>query len=120
MNNGDDLRGTINLNGEFLGISSLAIFSAPVYLRLVLLILIGVMFFYRTRADSLAVRRSLEGLAASEKDEPDLLQQFNRFFFGFTVSRRNQSAYWIGFMIFLITLADSIFVSVRALVAGFL
>lgn len=78
----------VNINGEFLGISSLAVYSAPWYLQLVLLMLVVALFVAKVSRDS----KQLKKLSASyESDELDeLLSDVNKAFFGFTVPTKTK------------------------------
>lgn len=97
---------TFNLNGEFLGISALAIYSAPWYLQLPLLLLVVQLFFLKISRHSREIKNLVNQPDSSHKDEIDeFLSKINYLFFGFAVPRKNVSAYWIGFVIYLITLA---------------
>ena len=73
----------VNINGEFLGISSLAIYSAPWFLQVILLMLVVALFIAKVSRDS----RYLNNL--SEPDSGDefnkFLSEVNRAFFGFSV-----------------------------------
>ena len=96
----------LNLNGEFLGVTSMAAYSAPWYLQVLLLILVGALFYVKVVQDSKSFRQILTDLTDDEDDEYlELLSELNRLFFGFTVARKNVLVYWIGFLIFLISLA---------------
>ncbi len=96
----------LNLNGEFLGVTSMAAYSAPWYLQVLLLMLVGALFYVKVVQDSKAFRQILTDLTDDEDDEYlELLSDLNRLFFGFTVARKNVLVYWIGFLIFLISLA---------------
>ena len=94
----------LNLNGEFLGVTSMAAYSAPWYLQVVLLTLVGVLFYVKVAQDSKPFQQLLTDLTDEEDDDyTALLNELNRLFFGFTVARKNVLVYWIGFLIFLIT-----------------
>ncbi len=96
----------LNLNGEFLGVTSMAAYSAPWYLQVLLLILVGALFYVKVVQDSKSFRQILTDLTDDEDDQYlELLSELNRLFFGFTVARKNVLVYWIGFLIFLISLA---------------
>ena len=96
---------TINLNGEFLGISSLAIYSAPWYLQIPLLLLVALMFFVKISRHSKEIKEFTEKTIAETKNEVDeVLSEINYLFFGFAAAGRNIAAYWIGFLIYAITL----------------
>lgn len=92
----------INLDGEFLGISSLAIYSAPWYLQLVLLLLVATLFTIKIIQKSKSIRALVKQAETDEVEQ--LLGQINRAFFGISVPAKNLTAYWIGFLIYLITL----------------
>lgn len=92
----------VNINGEFLGISSLAIYSAPWFLQLVLLFLVVALFIVKISRDSKQLKKMN---LSSDGDEFDrLLSDVNRIFFGFSVPTKSLAAYWIGFTIYLVTL----------------
>ena len=94
----------LNLNGEFLGVTSMAAYSAPWYLQVLLLILVGALFYVKVAQDSKHFQQILADLTDDEDDDyTALLNELNRLFFGFTVARKNVLVYWIGFLIFLIT-----------------
>ena len=100
----------INLNGEFLGVSALAIYSAPWFLQLPLLFLVATLFFVKISSHSKEIKSLSAQVNPSERDELDvLLSKINYVFFGFAVPRKNLSAYWIGFAIYLITLCYACF-----------
>ena len=42
----------LNLNGEFLGVTALAVYSAPWFLQPLLIILVGMMFLFKVFEDS--------------------------------------------------------------------
>lgn len=98
----------LNLNGEFLGITSLAIYSAPWYLQLLLLVLVGLMFFVKIAQQSKRYRERLgatrDDPTTDEVDEMDeIAEEVNRVFFGFSVARRRLPVYWLGASIYVIT-----------------
>ena len=94
----------LNLNGEFLGVTSMAAYSAPWYLQVVLLLLVGALFYVKVAQDSKSFKQLLADLTDDEDDDyTALLNELNRLFFGFTVARKNVLVYWIGFLIFFIT-----------------
>lgn len=96
---------TFNLNGEFLGISSLAIYSAPWYLQLPLLLLVALLFFVKVSRHSKEIKIYVNKAETTIDDEiEELLSKINYLFFGLAVPRKNVTAYWIGFVIYLITL----------------
>ena len=96
---------TINLNGEFLGISSLAIYSAPWYLQIPLLMLVALLFFVKISRHSKEIKAVTEKTIAETKDEIDeVLSEVNYLFFFFFAPGKNVAAYWIGFLIYVITL----------------
>lgn len=92
----------VNLNGEFLGISSLAIYSAPWFLQVVLLMLVVALFIAKVSRDSKQLSNLAESNPGDEFDQ--FLSDVNRVFFGFSVPTKNLVAYWIGFLIYLVTL----------------
>lgn len=96
----------VNINGEFLGISSLAVYSAPWFLQLILLMLVVALFITKVSGDS----KQLKALEASDNgDEVDkFLSSVNKAFFGFAVPTKNLTAYWIGFLVYLITLVYAV------------
>ena len=94
----------LNLNGEFLGVTAMAAYSAPWYLQVVLLLLVGALFYVKVAQDSKSFKQILADLTDDEDDDyTALLNELNRLFFGFTVAKKNVLVYWIGFLIFLIT-----------------
>lgn len=92
----------VNVNGEFLGISSLAIYSAPWFLQIVLLMLVVALFIAKASRDSRQLKKLIESDAGSEFDK--FLSDVNKAFFGFSVPSKNLAAYWIGFLIYVVTL----------------
>ncbi len=92
----------ININGEFLGISSLAIYSAPWFLQGVLLMLVVALFLSKVSRDSKQLKELTKSNSGDDFDK--FLSDVNRVFFGFSVPTRNLAAYWLGFMIYLVTL----------------
>ncbi|GAA5315493.1 MAG: hypothetical protein AseanaTS_06980 [Candidatus Pelagadaptatus aseana] len=92
----------ININGEFLGISSLAIYSAPWFLQLLLLMLVVALFIIKTSRDSRQLNRLVKKQESDELD--DFIADINRAFFGFAVPTKNLAAYWVGFLIYLVTI----------------
>ena len=104
------LEETINLYGEFLGISSLAIYSAPWFLQLPLLILVALLFFVKISQHSKEIKSFTENTISESTDEMDeFLSEINYLFFGFAVPGKNVLAYWIGFLIYIITLIYVLF-----------
>ena len=104
-------RESLNMQGEFLGVTAMACYSAPWFLQIVLLILIGYMFISKIRANSRRARRLFAEMKQEVDDDHEqdhILQDFNRLFFGFTVAKRNLTAYWTGFSIYAITCTYSI------------
>ena len=95
----------LNLNGEFLGVTSMAAYSAPWHLQV--LMLVEVLFYVKVVQDSKAFRQVLTDLTDDDQ-YLELLSELNRLFFGFTVSRKNVLVYWIGFLIFLISLTYAV------------
>ena len=57
----------VNINGEFLGISSLAIYSAPWFLQIVLLMLVVAMFIAKVSRDSRNLKKLSESSAGDEQ-----------------------------------------------------
>ena len=118
------LKQRLNLQGEFLGVTSLACYSAPWFLQVPLLLVIAAMFFAKVADNSKTARQELEHLAHAEQDEDEddaltMLQDFNRLFFGFTVSKKNQASYWGGFLLFLITFVFAVIQTAIRLLAMF-
>ncbi len=106
----EKLEETINLNGEFLGISSLAIYSAPWYLQFPLLVLVALLFFVKISRHSREIKKYTDQSRNDNSDEVDeFLSQINHLFFGFAVPVKNVAAYWIGFLIYIITLVYALF-----------
>ena len=71
--------------------------------------LVGALFYVKVVQDSTSFRQILTDLTDDEDDEYlELLSELNRLFFGFTVARKNVIVYWIGFLIFLISLAYAV------------
>lgn len=101
----------LNLNGEFLGVTSLAVYSAPWYLQLPLILLVGLMFLFKLIGDSRSLRQRINTRASGEEDEgyEAMLEEVNRIFFGLTVVRSNLPVYWMGTLIFVITLIYSLY-----------
>ena len=67
--------------------------------------LVGALYYVKVVQDSKSFRQILTDLTDDEDDEYlELLSDLNRLFFGFTVARKNVLIYWIGFLIFLISL----------------
>lgn len=99
------LEDRLNLNGEFLGVTALAVYSAPWYLQIPLLVIVGALFYSKVAQDSGSFRRELTELGGTEEEDQylELLNQLNRFFFGFRVAKKDLPAYWLGFLIFLVT-----------------
>ena len=107
----------LNLNGEFLGVTAMAAYSAPWYLQVVLLLLVGLLFYVKVAQDSKAFKQLLADLTDEEDDDlTNLLNELNRLFFGFTVAKKNVLVYWIGFIIFLITFVYAVIETVAHLV----
>jgi len=97
----------LNLNGNIHGVMSMAAYSAPWYLQV--LLLVGALFYVKVVQDSKAFRQILTDLTDDEDDQYlELLSELNRLFFGFTVARKNVLVYWIGFLIFLISLTYAV------------
>jgi hypothetical protein len=95
------LEDRVNMNGEFLGISSLAIYSAPWFLQGLLLILVVALFIAKVRRDSIQLNKLAESQSNDDLDK--FLSDVNRAFFGFSVPTKNLDAYWVGFSIYLVT-----------------
>ncbi len=71
--------------------------------------LVGALFYVKVVQDSKAFRQILTDLTDDEDDQYlELLSELNRLFFGFTVARKNVLVYWIGFLIFLISLTYAV------------
>ncbi len=99
----------LNLNGEFLGVTSMAVYSAPWFLKVGLLVLVGFLFYIKIAQDSKNFKVELVEIADEDQSHYlKLMNDFNRFFFGFTVARKNMPVYWLGFSIFAITFAFSV------------
>lgn len=97
----------MNLNGEFLGITSIGVYSAPWFLQLVLLLIIGAMFYYKMVNHSRSLKQDLTIAYNYIQQSPDLLESLKSYenkFLGFTTSKDNIPSYWGGFAIFGITL----------------
>ncbi|MEM7019875.1 MAG: hypothetical protein AAF512_21375 [Pseudomonadota bacterium] len=95
----------LNLNGEFLGISTLAVYSAPWFLHLPLLFLVAILFFSKISGYSKELEQMTKAVDENSEDDLEaLLGYMNYTFFGFAVPRKNLTAYWMGFMIFLVSL----------------
>ncbi|MCW8877903.1 MAG: hypothetical protein OQK04_16395 [Kangiellaceae bacterium] len=97
----------VNLDGEFLGVSSLAIYSAPWYLQLILLLLVATLFTTKIIRKSKSIQVLVQ--QAATNDVELMLRQVNRAFFGISVPAKNLTAYWIGFLIYLITLGYAVY-----------
>lgn len=99
---------TKNLNGELLGISALIIYSVPLSLQLMFLALVALLFFLKVARQS---KETQALLAEFSDEEPDKVQEFlskpNHVFLGFAVRGEDVAPYWIGLLIFAITLAYS-------------
>ncbi len=94
----------INLNGEFLGISALAIYSAPWFLQLPLLLLVVLLFLAKISRHSKEIKQLSDRIRAESKSEVDeILSEISYLFFGFAVPGKTLLAYWVGFLIYLIT-----------------
>lgn len=100
-----DIEEQLNLNGEFLGVTSMAAYSAPWFLQVPLLVLVGLLFYVKIAHESKDFRTKLQAMGADEEGDEllALLNRFNRWFFGFTVAKKNMYVYWLGFLIYLIT-----------------
>ena len=107
MNEGKKL----NLNGEFLGVTALAVYSAPWFLQPLLIILVGLMFLSKVLEDSKGYIRKEKQQEATHEDEEleEVLSEVNRIFFGLTVARDDLPVYWMGTLIFVVTLLYSFF-----------
>lgn len=97
----------LNINGEFLGVTSMAAYSAPWFLQLPLLMLVGALFVAKVTQESRRYRRELADEDEGE-DYLELLNSLNRMFFGFRVAKRQLPAYWISSLIYLITLVYAV------------
>ena len=97
----------VNLDGEFLGVSSLAIYSVPWYLQLALLLLVATLFTIKI----IQKLKSIEALAhqATTNEVELLLRQVSHAFFGISVPVKNLTSYWIGFLISLIALCYAVY-----------
>ncbi|MBN2017002.1 MAG: hypothetical protein JW794_02540 [Candidatus Cloacimonetes bacterium] len=99
----------LNLNGEFLGVTSMAVYSAPWFLKVGLLVLVGFLFSVKIAQDSKNFKEELDEIAEEDQDDYlKLMNDFNKFFFGFTVAKKNLPVYWLGFAIFAITFVFSV------------
>lgn len=108
----------VNLNGEFLGISALAVYSAPWFLQIPLLLLVALLFALKVAIHSGEIQALTGAMRSSDADELDqFLSRINYAFFGFAVPRKNLSAYWTGFAIYLITLSYAIYNQIAHLMA---
>lgn len=103
-------RNRLNLNGEFLGVTSLAVFSAPWFLQPPLTILVGLMFIFKVLDDAKEYRNELETSPAKAEDEDleEAIEEVSRVFFGITVAQEDLPVYWMGTLLFAITLIYSI------------
>lgn len=101
-----DDESNLNLNGEFLGVTSMAVYSAPWFLQVPLIVLVGLLFFAKVAQGSKRLRAVMDELSAKEDEDEEvekLVGEVNRIFLGFTVDRENLPGYWIGAAIYLIT-----------------
>lgn len=106
----------LNLNGEFLGVTSMAVYSAPWFLKVGLLVLVGFLFSVKIAQDSKHFKVELEDIAEDDQDDYlKLMNDFNKFFFGFTVAKKNLPVYWLGFSIFTITFIYSVIETITKL-----
>lgn len=101
----------LNLNGEFLGVTSLAVYSAPWFLQPPLIVLVGMMFVFKVVGDSRGFRKTIDAHAQrGDEDELDaILSDVNRIFFGLTVAREDLPNYWMGTLMFIVTLLYSLY-----------
>ena len=100
----------INMNGEFLGISALAIYSAPWYLQIPLLALVVALFLSKVSRHSKEILELSEAAESKQRGDFDhFLSGVNRAFFGFAVHGANLTAYWTGFAIYLVTVGYAIY-----------
>ena len=97
----------VNINGEFLGISALAVYSAPWFLQLLLLMLVVALFFIKLFRDSSQLRAFTK--AINDEESEHYFDNVSRAFFGFTVTTKNVAAYWVGFLIYIVTLFYAIY-----------
>ncbi len=104
-----DIEERLNLNGEFLGVTSMAVYSAPWFLKVGLLVLVGFLFSVKIAQDSKNFKIGLAEIAEEDQSRNlKLMNDFNKFFFGFTVARKNMPVYWLGFSVFAITFVFSV------------
>lgn len=101
----------LNLNGEFLGVTSMAVFSAPWFLQTPLIVLVGLLFMVKVAQSSRYFRQAMDELANADEEQEyeQAMLAFNRIFFGFTVARHHLPVYWIGTAIYLVTAAFSVY-----------
>lgn len=105
-----NLNNKLNLNGEFLGISSLAVYSAPWFLQFTLTLIIGVLFYYRVTEHSRNLVKDIE-MMYNKMEDPNFVnyvKSYQKKFLGLHVNMENVPSYWGGFALFIITLIFSI------------
>jgi hypothetical protein len=67
--------------------------------------LVAQLFLLKISCHSREIKSFRDDKAAHEKgDVEEFLSGINYLFFGFAVPRRNVAAYWVGFIIYLVTL----------------
>ncbi|ETW96670.1 MAG: hypothetical protein ETSY1_25670 [Candidatus Entotheonella factor] len=113
-----DTEQRLNLNDEFLGMTSLAAYSAPWFLQVLLLILVGLLFYCKVAHNSRHLhaqthhhnqqQHNQHKQQVSEAEYIVIMNELNHLFFGFAVERKHVPIYWIGFTIFLITLGYAV------------
>jgi len=66
--------------------------------------------------DSKNFKEELEDIAEDDQDDYlKLMNDFNKFFFGFTVAKKNLPVYWLGFAIFAIKVVFSVIETITIL-----
>lgn len=98
----------VNLAGEFLGVTALSTFSAPWFLRVPLLVIIGGMFFVKIYRLSKRLRRFEK---QNDTEDINSLEALNQRFFGFHLPADRTLNYWGGFALWGITFIYSIAVT---------
>jgi len=101
----------MNLHGEFLGISSLAVYSAPWFLQIILLIIIGIVFYYKIFEHSRDLFEDISSVYSKIQEtveDKELLKKYQKNFLGLKVSKKQLPTYWSGFALFFITLIYSL------------
>lgn len=95
----------LNLNGEFFGISSLGVYSAPWFLQVVLLLMVGAMFYYKMAGNSRNLILDIQNAYNKFEDNnsQSILNDYKNKFLSFNIHKDNLPSYWAGFGIFVIT-----------------